>query len=59
MWRRAATLPVGTNQHTMPKQDADNISTLKPKRGTSRAYTLERLQRERPDLRRLQRRVRK
>jgi hypothetical protein len=43
-WRQAVTAPVGTNQHS------DNITTLKPKRGTSLAYTLDRLSRERPDL---------
>jgi hypothetical protein len=31
------------------KADGDNI-TMKPERGTSRAYTLDRLERERPDL---------
>ena len=51
----------GTNQHTGIKEDTDNISilpdmfTAKPKkrkseRGTSRAYTLVRLKKERPDL---------
>jgi hypothetical protein len=46
MWRAAMTLPKGTNQHTM---GTDNIS-IQPKHGTSRAYTLDRLARERPDL---------
>lgn len=51
----------GTNQHTEIKEDADNISilpdmfTAKPKKrkasaGTSRAYTLSRLSKDRPDL---------
>jgi hypothetical protein len=44
MFRRAMTAPVGTNQHS------DNVTTLKPERGNSRAYTLDRLQRERPEL---------
>jgi hypothetical protein len=44
MFREATTAPKGTNQHT------DNVSTLKPEHGTSRAYTLARLKRERPDL---------
>jgi hypothetical protein len=43
-WRQAVTAPVGTNQHS------DNVTTLKPKHGTSLAYTLDRLSRERPDL---------
>jgi hypothetical protein len=42
MFRRAMTAPVGTNQHS------DNVTTLKPERGNSRAYTLERLMRELP-----------
>jgi hypothetical protein len=44
MFRRAMTAPVGTNQHS------DNVTTLKPERGNSRAYTLDRLQREQPEL---------
>jgi hypothetical protein len=33
-WRQATTAPVGTNQHS------DNVTTLKPERGNSLAYTL-------------------
>jgi hypothetical protein len=47
MFRDAITAAKGTNQYT--KQDSDNI-TIHPERGTSRAYVLSRLKRERPDL---------
>jgi hypothetical protein len=44
LWRRALTAPVGK-----PGHNSDNI-TIKPERGTGLAYTLDRLERERPDL---------
>lgn len=44
LWRKATTAPAHVHQ-----TDSDNI-TIKPKRGTDKAYTLERLERERPDL---------
>lgn len=47
-WREAMKLPAGTNQYTMVR---NNITDHEPvKRGTSLAYTLDRLERERPDL---------
>ena len=61
-FRRLTVAPKGTNQHTGEKEDADNISILpdlftpavpakkKADAGTSRAYTLDRLEKERPDL---------
>jgi len=45
LWRKATT----GHQGRPPKQKNDNI-IVKPKQGTSRAYTLDRLKRERPDL---------
>jgi hypothetical protein len=48
MWHEAIMLPAGTNQYTMVH---NNIMDHKPvKQGTSLAYTLDRLKRERPDL---------
>jgi hypothetical protein len=47
MFRRAMTAPVGINQYT---EGSDIVTTLKPERGNSRAYTLERLMREQPEL---------
>ena len=44
---RAMTVPVGSNQHS---EGHDNVMTLPAKQGNSRAYTLDRLQRERPEL---------
>jgi hypothetical protein len=47
LWRNAVTPLVGTNQHT------DNISTLEGNgdgHGTSRSYTLSRLERDHPEL---------
>jgi hypothetical protein len=49
-WREATKLPPGTNQYTMPKMVGDNVPHHKAKKGNSRAYTLSRLKRERPDL---------
>jgi hypothetical protein len=46
LWRKAITPEVGANQHTLSK-DHYNMMT---RQGTSRAYTLDRLKRERPDL---------
>jgi hypothetical protein len=46
MWRRALIAPHGTNQYT---KDTDNVS-IQPEHGNSIAYTLDRLERERPDL---------
>jgi hypothetical protein len=43
-FRKATTGVVGTNQHS------DIITTLKPKRGTSRPYVLSRLKRDAPEL---------
>jgi hypothetical protein len=48
MWRRAITGQHGGDRKSV-KIKTDNIS-LDPKHGTSRAYTLARLERERPDL---------
>jgi hypothetical protein len=49
LWRKAVTPPAHR-----PRKSTDNISTsYKPKRhehGTGKAYTLDRLKRERPDL---------
>jgi hypothetical protein len=45
--RQATTRPVGSNQHTT---GSDNVTTQTPDRGNTRAYTLDRLTRERPDL---------
>ena len=47
MIRRATTGKVGDNQHTHPKAD-DNIIKHKRTVGTSKDYTLDRLDRERP-----------
>jgi hypothetical protein len=44
MFRRAMTAPVGK-----PGHNSGNV-TIKPERGTSRAYILDRPQRERPEL---------
>jgi hypothetical protein len=46
MFREATTAEIGTNQHT---KGNNNIIT-QPKQGTSRAYTLDRLHREAPEL---------
>jgi hypothetical protein len=46
LFHQAITRKRGTNQHS---EDTDNISIL-PTHGTSRTYTLDRLNRERPDL---------
>jgi hypothetical protein len=47
MWREAWTAPA----HRPPAGSTDNVSTSpKPKHGNSRAYTLSRLKRVRPDL---------
>lgn len=48
MFREATTAAVGTNQHTGNVEPNNNIIT--PKQGTSRAYTLERLHRQAPEL---------
>jgi hypothetical protein len=45
LFREATTAPC----HVKRGDDNDNI-ILKPEQGTSRAYTLDRLSRERPDL---------
>jgi hypothetical protein len=45
LWRKAVTAPA----HRLPIS-SDNITTSKPERGTSKAYTLERLSREAPGL---------
>lgn len=48
LWREAITLPPGTNQHTMVH---DNVMHQeKAAQGNSKAYTLDRLKREAPDL---------
>ena len=47
LWRKAVTRPKGINQYT--KKDNDNIM-IHSKQGTSRAYILDRLERERLDL---------
>jgi predicted RNA-binding Zn-ribbon protein involved in translation (DUF1610 family) len=44
MWRAATTAPVGK-----PSHNNDNVS-IKPRHGNSLAYTLDRLERQRPDL---------
>jgi hypothetical protein len=44
MWRQAITPPVGTNQYA---EGNDNVITHQ---GNSRAYTLDRLQRQAPEL---------
>jgi hypothetical protein len=47
-WRKAVTLPAGSNQYTMVR---DNITDHKPsQRGTSRAHTLTRLKENSPGL---------
>jgi hypothetical protein len=48
LYRAEMVAPKGINQHT--KEDNDNISILQPGHGTSLAYTLDRLKRERLDL---------
>lgn len=45
MWREATTASVGR-----PSENNTSIRSIKPVHGTTRAYTLDRLQRERPDL---------
>lgn len=47
LWRAAMKPARGRNQHT---RNADNITAPRTPTGTSRAYTLDRLKRERPDL---------
>ena len=47
-FRRLTTAPVGKPAGNA-KFNSDNI-TIKPERGTSRAYTLDRLQRDHPAL---------
>jgi hypothetical protein len=53
MFRRAMTAPVGGDQVSKEararQSNADNVS-IAPKHGNSRAYTLDRLQREQPEL---------
>jgi hypothetical protein len=46
MWREATT---GKRGRPAKADNSDNV-TIKPERGNSRAYTLDRLKRERPDL---------
>jgi hypothetical protein len=46
MWREATTGKVGSNQHS---EGSDNVTTLKPERGTSLSYTLDRLKRSAPE----------
>lgn len=45
--RQVTTRPVGANQYT---EGSDNVTILNSDRGNARAYTLDRLSRERPDL---------
>lgn len=47
MLRKAVVRPVGANQYT---KGSDIITTLNDGRGTSRSYTLSRLQQHRPEL---------
>jgi hypothetical protein len=47
LYRKEMTATVGINQHT---KEGGDIITTQPKRGTDRAYTLDRLKRERSDL---------
>jgi hypothetical protein len=49
MWREAITGKKGKRAKKVTTDNSDNI-TIKPKRGTSRAYTLARLKREKSDL---------
>src|SRR5208337_3788711 len=49
LWREATTAPKHLHKRKGASDDADNIS-IKPKHGTSRAYLLSRLKKERPDL---------
>lgn len=48
LFRKLTTKPLGTNQHTV-SEGTDIVST-QPEHGNSRAYTLDRLKRKRPDL---------
>ena len=56
MFRRAMTAPVGGDQKSEEARSKQaeainsDIVTIDPKRGNSLAYTLDRLQRERPEL---------
>jgi hypothetical protein len=49
LWHNATTGKHGGDRKTATAIKSDNV-TLKPRRGNSRAYTLDRLKRERPDL---------
>jgi hypothetical protein len=49
-FRKLTTRPRGGDQKSEQARTNSDIITIDPKRGTSRAYTLERLERERPDL---------
>jgi hypothetical protein len=44
-WREATTAP-----NHRPAESSDNITTLPPRRGTDRAYTLQRLKQQEPAL---------
>lgn len=54
LWRQAVVPEHGEYGRGRPKPQSQSIDgdiiTIKPERGTSRAYTLDRLSRERPDL---------